>query len=227
MKYRFKLTNISGTCLFFVIAALGLAATMVGCKQKSAKSNSDNQESTSPTVDSPSVPTTLSGDDGNNPGEPIETAEPQSNTSQPDIDDMLRIAAGPMADSVNSSLARLNTNLGRKEHTLVLMAMKSETRRWYFLTHMVSIIDKEQLQQATDLIDSYGDTWQDLLDRRARILEYERDVGRVQQLLDYNKVAALKLTMLVRQRILREIFTPEQRKQYAAKFEKAPEGAGD
>lgn len=123
-----------------------------------------------------------------------------------------------MADHVNSSLARLNTNLGQKEHTLVIMAMKSETRRRYFLMYFVDIINDEQFLQASDIIDSYADQYQDLLDRRARILENARDGQDTEQLLKFNKVAAIKLSIEVRKHLIRDVLDREQKKQYADKF---------
>ena len=180
MKYRLVITTNPGKSLLLLAVFLVIATTINGCKQNTGKSSSSRPEAPTLIAESPSVQLAVPTDDTEVSNPPIETNELPLIVSQPELDEMIQLAAGPMADSVNSSLARLNTNLGRKEHTLVLMAMKSETRRWYFLTHMVSIIDKQQIQQATTLIDSYGDTWQDLLDRRARILESERDGKRVQ-----------------------------------------------
>ncbi len=140
-----------------------------------------------------------------------------------DLDELIRQAAGPLADQVNSSLARLNTNLGKKEHTLVIMAMKSETRRWYFLTHFMGIIDDQQFVQCSDIIDSHADQYQDLLERRARILENARDGQNTGQLLEFNKVAAIKLSIQVRKQMIRTVLTPEQRKQYAAQFSPSPD----
>lgn len=140
-----------------------------------------------------------------------------------DLDELIRQAAGPLADQVNSSLARLNTNLGKKEHTLVIMAMKSETRRWYFLTHFMGIIDDQQFVRCSDIIDSYADEYQDLLERRARILENARDGQNTRQLLEFNKVAAIKLSIQVRKQMIRTVLSPEQRKQYAAQFAPPPD----
>ena len=135
----------------------------------------------------------------------------------------IRQAAGPLADQVNSSLARLNTNLGKKEHTLVIMALKSETRRWYFLTHFMDIIDTAQIHQANEIIASYDGAYQDLLDRRADILENASDDNGTDQLLDINRVAVIKLSIQLRRQLIREVLDAEQRKQFAAKFAPDPE----
>lgn len=166
---------------------------------------------------------TADGDTTKNPSTGFrESGETENIASESGMnrDAMLALAAGPMADTVNSSLVRLNTNLGKKEHTLVLMALRSETLRWYFLTHMTDIIDESQLQQATELIDSYEPRFQDLLNRRASILETVRDGDQVAELLDINRVACIKLAMQLRQQILRTVLTADQRAAYAAKFEK-------
>jgi hypothetical protein len=220
-RFAMYVMMLSGVCL-------GGLAPWAGCRPGSERRSvtpTVHSEPAAVQADSPpettlpfaAAATPAGGDNSPSPAV-IEGGNAVASPDHQEIDALIREAAGPMADSVNSSLARLDTNLGRKEHTLVIMALKSETRRWYFLTHMTSIIDRQQLRDATDIIDSYAPVYQELLDRRTHILETEHDGRRVEQLLNYNKVAAIKLTMEVRRRILREVLTADQRKQYNAQF---------
>ncbi len=217
-------TAVDSMCRHFVpgfwllTGCLGLAMLLSGC-QRGPAPGSQAENGVLETGENQNSAAKPDRSSVHPPAETGSATVAEDQRDQPDLDEQIRMAAGPLADQVNSSLARLNSNLAKKEHTLVIMAMKSETRRWYFLNNFTGLVNDEQMLQATAIIDSHAGEYQDLLDRRARILENARDGQGTEQLLEYNKVAAIKLSIQVRKQIIREVLDREQKAQYAARFE--------
>ncbi len=224
MKYRLPFSIESGNCRFLVVAAITTVVLTAACKQRSTQEkNSGDKPPTELSGETTAEMTELKLKNLGNENPITKADESENIKSQTEINELIQLAAGPMAESVNSGLSHLDGHLATKEHTLRIMALNSETRRWYFLSRTVALIDDEQLRQASALIESHDIIYKDLLDRRARILETEHDGDRVRQLLKYNKVAAIMVGVQIRQRLLREVLSPEQRKRYHAQFEQPAE----
>ncbi len=192
---------LAGLMSFSAIGILGLC---IGCKPRAPR-------------DAARAPET-------NPAKE-ETANNKPEDVPPPVDDdekfqrLIREAAGPNAHLVTDSLATDNKKMFIKENTLFVLSLKSESRRWYFLTYFIGIIDDAQLAEMTRIIDSYNDQYEDLLERRAAILENARDGDKTAQLLRYNQIATFKLSSDIRNRLIHDILTLEQKKLYAAQFE--------
>lgn len=202
-----------------------LICALAGCKPSANNSPESRPlpQTADPDPAGPSkseVPTSESSSTVVTPGkkdEPSHQATKEPMEVHVDEDEMIRIAAGPLADDVRRVLEKKITDEALiKNHTLVRMAIKV-VRDQQNLTPFEGIIDQHQLLQARAIIDSHSEEWQDLLDRRAAILEKCRDQERVQQFLYYNKVAAVGLFTKIHSHIFVQVLTASQKEQMRLK----------
>lgn len=125
-----------------------------------------------------------------------------------------RTSVKPHPKTHNFTDAQLN-----KDHTLCVLAFDSFTRYSYFLSHYRHLMTPEQIEKARTLVDSFEPEFSDLARERELILNTATNSTDVPTLLKNNSIEVLLVSRRLRRKIMHEIYTREQLRQYNEEYE--------
>ena len=98
-----------------------------------------------------------------------------------------------------------------KNHTTLLLAAQPDLRALQLLIFVVDDLTDEQLDQAMELILKEDDHFQRLIERRKEVLNVATDGDQTEEKLRQIKIETLDHSARLRQKVIREILTPEQK----------------
>ncbi len=105
-----------------------------------------------------------------------------------------------------------------KNKTLFVLSFQPDIRADYLIQTIRAFIDETQAKQAKKIASSYNWRYEELLKKRAAILENATDEMDVKDKLRKIKIETVELGSEIRQRISKEILTREQRQKLAERF---------
>lgn len=97
-----------------------------------------------------------------------------------------------------------------KNNTTLLLVHEGDIRADYLLKKYLPFLEKDQVQGAKKMVWSYDDRFVRLRRQRASILEHASDEQDVDQMLFENKLDIADLVTEIREKIYRDVMTPDQ-----------------